>query len=337
MITRRRIIWALGAGALATPLLSFAQSQKVYRIGYLANDPDRKSPTFQAFIGGLAELGWSEDKNLQIDYASERSDRKFADLAADMVRQKVDVIVTTGSPSTRAAKAATDGIEAAKAAMDRIPIVFGSAANPVEQGFVASLSRPGGNVTGLALFVQELGPKRLQLMKEMLPRATRFGRVYGMSGLKTIQPAIMTEYDSAARALGVRIQHIAVTDFKDIQPAFAAAARDRIDAVQVTADGLLVVNRDAIAKIALEHRLPMMGPDGRFADAGALVSYGENFASRYRRAAFLVDKILRGTKPADLPVEQPANFELVINLRTAKALGVTIPQSFLLQAERVIK
>lgn len=317
----------LGAGALTAPLLSFAQPQKVYRIGYLANDPDRKSPTFQAFIGALRELGWSEDKSIQIQYASERPDKKFADLAADMVRNKVDVIVTTGSPSTRAAKAATD----------RIPIVFGSAANPVEQGFVASLARPGGNVTGLALLVQELGPKRLQLMKEMLPRATRFARMYEVTSLKTIQPSIMTEDESAARTLGVKLQQIAVTDFNEIQPAFAAAARDRVDAIHVTAASLFVVNRDSIAKLALEHRLPMMGPDGRFADAGGVVSYGENIASRYRRAAFLVDKILRGTKPADIPVEQPANFELVINLKTAKALGIAIPQSFLLQAERVIK
>ena len=170
MITRRRILLALGAGALTAPLVGQAQEQKVYRIGYLANDPDRQSPTFQAFIGALREFGWSEDKNIQIEYASERPDKKFAELATDMVRNKVDLIVTTGSPTTRAAKAATDKIEAAKAATDRIPIVFGSAANPVEQGFVASLARPGGNVTGLALFVRELGPKRLQLLKEMWMR-----------------------------------------------------------------------------------------------------------------------------------------------------------------------
>lgn len=328
---------ALGAGVLTAPLLSFAQPQKVYRIGYLANDPDPESPTFQAFLRGLRELGWREDKNIRIEYASERPDKKFADLAADMVRNKVDVIVTTGSPTTRAAKEATEKTETAKGATDRIPIVFGSAANPIEQGFVASLAHPGGNVTGLALLVQELGPKRLQLMKEMLPRATRFARVYAVSGLKTIQPAIMAEYDAAARTLGVKLQHIAVTDLEDIQPAFAAAARDRVDAIQVTADSLFVVNRGAIATIALKHQLPMMGPDGRFADVGALVSYGENFASRYRRAAFLVDKILRGTKPADIPVEQPLNFELVINLKTSRALRIAMPQSFFLQADRVVR
>ena len=216
-------------------------------------------------------------------------------------------------------------------------LLFGSAANPVEQKFVASLARPGGNVTGLALLVQELGPKRLQLMKEMLPRATRFARLYGANGLKAIQPAIMTEYDSAARALGITVRHIAVAHFDGIQPAFVAAVRHRVDAIQVTADALFVVNRRLIAKLALEHRLPMMGPDGRFADAGALVSYGENFASRYRRAAFLVDKILRGAKPADIPVEQPLHLELVVNLKTAKDLDVPFPKSFLLQANRVIR
>ena len=192
-------------------------------------------------------------------------------------------------------------------------------------------------MTGLALLVQELGPKRLQLLKEMLPRATRFARLYQASSLAPIQPAIISEDDAAARALGVTVRHIPVTHFEDIEVAFAAVARSRLDAIQVTAASLFVVNRDWVAKLALEHRLPMMGPDGRFAEAGALVSYGENFASRYRRAAFLVDKILRGAKPADIPVEQPMIFELVVNLKTAKDLGVPFPKSFLLQADRVIR
>jgi putative ABC transport system substrate-binding protein len=328
MTRRRELLIALSAGALAAPFAGFAQPQKIYRIGYLANDPDRASPTFQAFIGAMRELGWVEGKNIEIQYrTSGGRNELFPNLAAETVRENVDVIVTTGSPSTRAAKAATDSI----------PIVFGSAANPVEQKFVASLARPGGNVTGLALLVQELGPKRLQLMKEMLPRATRFARLYDVSGLKAIQPAIMTEYESAARALGVTIRHISVAHFDDIQPAFVAAVRQRVDALQVTADALFVVNRDLIAKLALEHQIPMMGPDGRFADAGALVSYGENFASRYRRAAFLVDKILRGAKPAEIPVEQPLVLQLVVNLKTAKRLGVAFPESFLLQADRVIR
>jgi putative ABC transport system substrate-binding protein len=328
MMMRRQLLIALGAAALAAPLASFAQQQKIYRIGYLANDPDRASPTFQALAGALRELGWIEGKNIEILYRSSSGrDERFPKLAAEIVRDNVDVIVTTGSPSTRAARAATANI----------PIVFGSAANPVEQKFVASLARPGGNVTGLALLVQELGPKRLQLMKEMLPRATRFARMYQPTSAAPIQPAIINEDNAAARALGVTLQQIPVTHVEGIESAFATAVRAPVDAIEVTAASLFVVNREPVAKLALEHRLPLMGPDGRFAEAGALVSYGENFAARYRRAAFLVDKILRGTKPSDIPVEQPAIFELVVNLKTAKTLGMKIPESILLQADRVIR
>jgi putative ABC transport system substrate-binding protein len=329
MMTRRKLLIALGAGALAAPLVSFAQQQKVYRIGYLANqrDPRASSTSFKAFVGALQELGWIEGKNIEIQIRSSGGrDEWFPNLAAEFVRENVDVIVTTGAASTRAAKAATD----------RIPIVFGSTANPVEQRFVASLAKPGGNVTGLALLVQELGPKRLQLLKEILPRATRFAHLYHASSI-TLQPAITGGDDSAARALGITLQLIPVTGVDDIEAAFAAAARSRVDAITVKADAVFVVNRDRIAALARKHRLPMMCADGRFTEAGALVSYGENFASRYRRAAALVDKILRGAKPADIPVEQPVIFELVVNLKTAKALGMTIPESILLQADRVIK
>jgi putative ABC transport system substrate-binding protein len=330
MITRRRLVIALGAAALTGPLAGFAQSQKIYRIGYLANEPDprKSSNTFKAFVGALQELGWTEGKNLEIRIRSSGGrDELFPSLAAEFVREKVDIIVTTGSGSTRAAKAATDSI----------PIVFGSAANPVEQKFVASLARPGGNVTGLAILVQELGPKRLQLLKEILPRSSRFARLYSADNIVVMQPAIIRENDAGARALGVTLQHIAVKDSNDIETAFIAAARNQVDAVAVEADALFVVNRARITAIALKHRLPLMGPDGRFAEAGALASYGENFASRYRRAGFLVDKILRGAKPADLPVEMSSTFEFAVNLNTAKALGITIPDSVLLQAERVIK
>jgi len=328
MITRRRIVFGLGATALGWPFAAYPQRQKPV-IGYLANDPDRSSPTFRAFEDALRELGWSEDKdNIVIRYeTSEGRDDRFPALAEKVVRNGANIIVTTGSPSTRAAKAATS----------TIPIVFGSAANPVEQKFVASLARPGGNVTGLALLVQELGPKRLQLMKEALPHATRFARFYQSTSLKPIQPKIIKEDEAAARALGVSLQQTAVTDLEDIAPAFAAAVRDRIDAVEVTAASVFVVNRKLVASLALKHGLPLMGPDGRFAEAGALLSYGENFAARYRRAAFLVDKILRGSKPADIPVEQPAIFELVANLKTASALGIALPDLFMVQVERVVK
>jgi putative tryptophan/tyrosine transport system substrate-binding protein len=328
MISRRAMLMALGAGALTAPLPTFGQQARVYRIGYLANDPDRASPTFQAFAAALRELGWSEGTNIEILYlTSAGRDELFTEFAAESVRENVDVIVTTGSASTRAAMIATA----------TIPIVFGSAANPVEQKFVASLARPGGNVTGLALLVQELAQKRLQLLKQILPRATRFGRLYQASNIVVMQPAIAKEYDAAAQKLGVAVQHIPVTDLQDIETAFAAAARNDIVAMTLLADALFVVNRGWLAKRALAYRLPMLCPDARFVEAGALASYGENFASRYRRAAFLVDKILRGAKPADIPVEQPEIFELAINLTTAKALGVQLPDPVLLQAERVIR
>ena len=331
--TRRAVLSALGACALAPFAALAQQQQRVRRIGYLANDPDRASPTFQAFLSAMRELGWTENEsgkkgNLEIVYVTSRGNNElFPKLAADIVTRNVDVIVTTGSPATRAAKEATD----------TIPIVFGSAANPVEQKFIASLARPGGNVTGLALLVQELGPKRLQLLKELMPGGQRFARMYESTSITPIQSAIIKEDEAAARTLGLNLQQIPITKFADIEPAFSAMVRSRVDALHVTAAPLFVVNRDYVSRLAIEHKMPLMGPDGRFAEAGALVSYGENFAARYRRAAFLVDKILRGTKPADIPVEQPTVFELVLNMNTARKLGMTIPEPFVLQTDRVIK
>jgi putative tryptophan/tyrosine transport system substrate-binding protein len=315
---------------LIAPLAGVAQQQKVYTIGYLANDPDprKSSSSFKAFIDALHELGWVEGQNIEIRVRSSGGrDEMFPGLAAEFVREKVDIIVTTGSGSTRAAKAATTSI----------PIVFGSAANPVEQKFVDSLARPGGNVTGLAILVQELGPKRMEVLKEMVPRATRFARFFSRTNIVRLQPAIMTEYDAAARALGVTVQHVSVAKPEDIEPAFAAAASSQIDAVIVEADAVLVVNRAKVAELALKHRLPLMGPDGRFVQVGALASYGENFASRYRSAGFLVDKILRGAKPADLPVEISSVFEMGVNLKTAKALNLAIPNSIRVQANVVVR
>jgi ABC-type uncharacterized transport system substrate-binding protein len=330
MITRRRFVISLGAGAVAAPLVSFAQQPKVYRIGYLANqsDPRASSTSFKAFIAALEEQGWVEGKNIEIRIRSSGGrDDRFPELAAQTVRDNVDVIVTTGAASTRAAKAATS----------RIPIVFGSTANPVEQKFVASLAKPGGNVTGSATLVQELGPKRLQLLKEILPKASRVVRLYSALTLAELQPTIVRAYDSAGRMLGIALEHRAVAGPENIESAMAAVARGRFDAVILDADALFVVNRQQIAALALKHRLPLIGPDGRYAAAGALVSYGENFSALYRRAGFLVDKILRGAKPSDMPVEQPSAFELMINLKTAEALGVKFPDSVLIQANRLFK
>jgi putative ABC transport system substrate-binding protein len=203
----------------------------------------------------------------------------------------------------------------------------------VEQGLVASLRQPGGNVTGLATIVRELGPKRLELLKEIVPHATWFARLYQpATNLSAAQEMSRQQHDEAARALGVKLEHIPVSDRQDIQHAFG---RIRMDGVFVKTDGLLLRNRKYIAELGLQHRVPIIGGDDRFAEAGALLSYGENFPALYRRAAELVDKILRGTKPADLPVEE-ATPELVLNLKTAKQLEIAIPPSVSVLANRTI-
>ncbi|HYK14515.1 MAG TPA: ABC transporter substrate-binding protein [Burkholderiales bacterium] len=323
------MVLTLGAGALFAPALVRAQPPKMYRIGYLANNPDPRasSYSFRAFVDALRESGWIEGKNLEIRIRSSGGrDEQFSLLAPELVRENVDVILTTGAASTRAAKAATESI----------PIVFGSTANPVELGLVASLSRPGGNVTGVGLMVIELTPKRLQLLREMIPRVSRIARLYSASN-KTMQPSVMREPDAAARRMGVTLHHIAVAGPDDIESAFGRAARERVEAVIVEADAVFIVNRERVSALGLKHRLPLMCPDGRYAEAGALISYGENFTELYRRAGFLVDKILRGSKPAELPVELPTVFELMVNMKTASALGLSVPDSILLQANRIIK
>ncbi|HUP93930.1 MAG TPA: ABC transporter substrate-binding protein [Burkholderiales bacterium] len=327
MITRRTFVGATAAAFALGPAAAFGQ-QKIRRIGYLANDPDEASPTFQAFSAALRELGWVRGKNLEILYLSSRgNDTGFPPLAAEVVRANVDLIVTTGSPSTRAAKGATS----------TIPIIFGSAANPVEQGFVASLPSPGGNVTGLALLVRELGPKRWELLKELLPHATRFARLYDASSIASVQPDIIREDDAAAKRLGVSLRHMPVAHREGIEPTIDAAARSGVQGIHVTAAAVFVVNRKNIAKLGLEKKMPVIGPDARFPEDGCLASYGENYVSRYRRAAFLADKVLRGMKPADIPVEQSEILEFVINLSTAKKLGVQLPPSVVARADRVVK
>ena len=329
MATRRQVVFALGTGALVAPFATLAAQQQIVRIGYLANvlDPAAPSPLYQAFTARLRELGWIEGKNFEILIKSSGDNPlQFPNLARQLVQENVDLIMSGSLAATRAAKAATQ----------TIPIVFGSADNPVEQGLVASLRRPGGNVTGLATIVQELGPKRLELLKEILPRATAFARLYqSTSNVAAAHELSMKQHDAAARAIGIKLEHIAVSDRNDIQQAFATA-RNRIDAFFVKTDGFLLRNRAYIAELGVQHRLPILGGDDRFAEAGALLSYGENFLALYRRAGDLVHKILKeGAKPADLPVEQ-ATPELVVNLNTARQIGITVPTSVLVLAKRTI-
>lgn len=279
-------------------------------------------------MGGLRELGWIEGKNIEmrIRWSGGRIDL-FPQLASEIVSEKVDLIVTGGSAATRAAKAATT----------TIPIVFASAADPVGQKLVASIARPGANVTGCALDLQKVGSKRLQLLKELLPRVSQVTRIYQVASIDPLQPAIINEDDSGARSLGVTLRHVAVADMDSIKTALAAAAHRRDDAVILTGAGLFVGNRDIIAKLALTHRLPTMCTDLRFTRAGALVSYGENLDMRYRRVARFVDKILRGANPANIPVDESTDMELAINMTTAKALGIVVSDAFRVQVKHNVE
>jgi len=326
-MSRRRFIMA--AGLLVLPVVP-ARGQQRKVIGYLANNPDPKAiPTYRAFIQGLNQLGWIEGKNFEIRIrSSENDDSRFPALASELARQNVDVIVTTGAGSTRAAQAATK----------TIPVVFGSTANPVELGFVKSLAHPAGNVTGMAFFSLELGPKRLQLLKEIVPQAKRFARFYS-AGNQHMSPEVAQEPAAAARALNVVLEHVAVRSSADFEPAFKSAVQKQVDAVAIEADAVFVnpADRAHLARLALQHRLPMIGPDRRYATSGALITYGENFEAMYQRAAYFVHRILNGAKPSELPVEQPTVVETAVNLKTAQALGITIPETILVTAEHIVK
>ena len=250
---------------------------------------------------------------------------RLAEMAAELVRLKVDVIVTGGPTATRAAKEATS----------TIPIVMASDPDPVANGFVASLARPSGNITGLATLSPELGGKRLELSKEILPKLSRVAVLGTSTTPGTAQE--LKEAELAAGAFGVKLQYLNVLDPKDIEAGFRAASKERADAVLVLNSAILISQRKQIADLAVNNRLPAIYPQNEYVENGGLMSYGVSFIDLHRRAATYVDKILKGAKPADLPVEQPTKFELVINLKAAKQIGLTIPQKVLGRADKVIK
>ncbi len=323
----------LGTAVLAFVLSSIAaplnvdaqQPQKLYRIGIL----DRTSTAINAanldaFRQGLRELGYAEGKNFAIEYRSvDGRDERYPHLAAELVRLKVDLILTRGTPAALAAKNATGSI----------PVIMTGIGDPVGQGVVASLARPGGNVTGLSAVVTELYAKRVELLRELVPGATRIAALFNMSNPAV--PPQWKEVETVARALGIQPQLLDVRKPEDLGPAFDGAIRQRADALVVGLDTLTQANQRLIVDLAAKHRLPAIYASSEF--AGGLVVYGVNYPDHYRRAAGFADKIFKGAKPADLPVEQPTKFELVINTRTAKALGLTIPPSLLLRADRVIQ
>ena len=311
------------AGAVAQA----QQPTKVPRIGYLTPASlSANAARVEAFRQGLHELGYVEGKNIVIEhrYAEEKQDRLPA-LAAELVRLKVDVIVTGGTRSTHAAKEATK----------TIPIVMAQDTDPIGNGFIASLARPGGNITGLSNLVTELSGKRLELLKEIVPKLFRVA-VLGFSTDPGNPPALK-ESELAARALGVQLQSLDVLVPKDIETAFRAASKGRADAVLVLAGSVFNSHRTQIAALAVKGRLPAIYINPEYVEDGGLMSYGASITDLYRRAATYVDKILKGRTPADLPVEQPMKFEFIINLKAAKQIGLTIPQWVLMRADKVIK
>ena len=326
---RRRAV-GLALSALLFALSSSAEAQqptKIPRIAYLGGaSPSAIAARTEAFQQRLRELGYVEGKNIALEfrYAEEKLDRIPA-LAADLVRLKVDVIVTAGGTSTRAAKEATA----------TIPIVMAQDNDPVGNGFVVSLARPGGNVTGLATLAPEISGKRLELLKEIVPRLSRVA-VLGTS-TNPGDAQSLKETELAAREFGLRLQHLDVRKREDIDAAFQAAGDARADAVLVLVSVVLNSYRTQVVDLAGKKRLPAIYPILDFVEAGGLMSYGVSFIDLHRRAATYVDKILKGAKPADLPVEQPTKFEFIINLKAAKQIGLTIPPNVLVRADRVIK
>jgi putative ABC transport system substrate-binding protein len=322
---RREFITLVGGATLAWPLAARAQQPgKLPTIGFLGVDATTWSPWTAAFAERLRALGWIDGRTIAIEYRwSQARPERVAAIAAEFVRLKVDVIVTYGSAVARV-----------KQATAIIPIVFAISVDPVGGGLVASLARPGGNVTGLSQQAIDTAGKRLELLREVVPRLRRLA-IMGNVGYPDAVLA-MGEAQATARTLGLEVAPLEIQRAEDIAPAFEAL-KAQADALYVVIDALLNANRARIITLALGARLPTIFGTRDWVQSGGLMSYGPNFSDLFRRAAEYVDKILSGAKPGDLPVEQPTKFELIINLNTAKALGLTIPESFLLRADEVIE
>jgi putative tryptophan/tyrosine transport system substrate-binding protein len=325
-LNRRQFITLLGGAAAAWPSVGRAQpSGKLATIGFLGGGTEPGTRTWlAAFVQRLRELGWIESRTVAIEvrWAEGHFDR-FADIAAEFIRLKVDVIVTAGPP-----------VFAAKQATSVIPIVFATVADPLGSGLVASLARPGGNVTGLSLTSPDLAGKRLELLREAVAGLRRLAVMANAD----YPPAVreLGEVEAAGRPLGIETIPLKIRQAADIAPAFESL-QGRADALYVIGESLTAANQVRISTFALAARLPSMHLNRERLETGGLMSYGPNFPGMYRRAGELVDKILRGAKPADIPVEQPTKFDLAINLTTARALGLKVPESFLLRADELIE
>ena len=327
MISRRKLLVAWGAGAFAAPLASFGQQQgaRIPRVGYLGLNAGRE---LDGFRQGMRELGYVEGRTIIVDYRlpneGENAERLSA-MTAELVRLKADVLVAGNPPSLRALMQATK----------TIPIVMRSSSDPVASGIVASLARPGGNVTGVISLYTELNGKRMELLKEAVPAVSRLMMLLDPQSPESNNR--LRAEQTAARALGLHLLPFEISRADRFENAFRAAARERANGLLVIRAPIMVQNRTRIAALAAGARLPAVYDEIAFAEAGGLMSYGANLMELHRLLATYVDKILKGAKPGDLPIEQPTKFELVVNMKTAKLLGLTIPQSILVRADRVIE
>jgi putative ABC transport system substrate-binding protein len=320
------VVFAVGL-TLAPLMAEGQQGGKIYRIAFLGTAfASGHACLVEALRGGLRDLGYVEGKNIVIECrGAEGKYDRLLDLATDLVRLKVDVLVTSGTAATQAAMQATT----------TIPIVMVGTGDPLRSGLVASLARPGGNVTGLTQLGAEVAGKRLQILKDTVPNVSRVAFLWSRANASHIP--YLNDLQAAARGLRLTLQSVEVQELHEFESVFAGMMRERPDALIVTADATHQRRQAWIVDFAAKRRLPTMYQLKEYVEAGGLMSYGTSIADHYRRAATYVDKVLKGAKPADLPVEQPTKFELVINLKTAKALGLTIPQTILHQADQVIQ
>jgi ABC-type uncharacterized transport system substrate-binding protein len=328
-MTAKILVWLLATVLLTTAPPTYAQQpNKVPRIGYVSGSGDPQTPGYQveAFRQGLRDLGYIEGKNILVEYRYiEGTSDRTSSLVAELVQLKVDAVVVTNPPAVRAAKQATK----------TIPIIMVTTEDPVTTGIVDSLARPGGNITGLSRLTRELSGKRLELLKEVVPGISRVGVLWSAT---TGRRTGFEYYELAARALKIPLQSLEVRGPNpDLEGAFRDAAKGRVSALIMVTTAQLLPYPKRIANLAIKNRLPSMYEGSDYVEAGGLMSYSTNDADSFRRAATYVDKILKGAKVAELPVEQPMKFELVINLKTAKQIGQTIPQRVLLKADRVIQ
>jgi len=326
---RRRLVIAFGAGALAAPLASWAQQGKVWRIGFIsgaAPPASLETAPQGGFLQGMRELGYVEGRNFVMEWRfAEAKAERYVEFAAELARLKVDVVVT-GAPQA---------VRPMQQAAPQIPIVMGISTDPVGSGFAASLARPGGNITGIASSLEDSSPKQLELLVAAVPNMVRLGLL--TTSMSPAYAAVLKRIQVSAQQARLTLVTADARNGNELAAAFATLSKGRAQAVIVPSDVLFNLNRDKIAALAISHRLPSMFGVREYVEAGGLMSYGESFREFFRRAASYVDKIIKGAKPGDLPIEQPSRFYLTINRKTARALGITIPQSLLGRADEVIE